>query len=207
MTLWLDRALEELSGQGWSVVSLPFLGLHTAVRQTFSPALADDPRGAGKTHARDVITYDWSPVCGGPRTFPLLQECESAAHGTVDDYSRFRLLECGAGVVAARAVLSMIPADLRQTSGRMSADYFHYERGAGSEAHQDKFGDFVAIWVLDREGEGGESFLYGLDGSEVLYRALQPGEMLVFRDAMFYHGVEAMRGGHRDAMIFITLRD
>ena len=205
MSPWSDRVHRELSGQGWSAALLP--PVHTAVQRDLSPALADDPRGAGKMHARDVITYDWAAE--GADEFPRLRlrECESAAHGTVDDFSRFRLLDSNSANFAARTILTLIPPELRRASGRMSADYFHYERGAGSEAHQDKFGDVVAIWVLDRDGDGGENFLHTLDGREVLYRTLEPGEVLLFQDAMFYHGVEAMRGGHRDALIFITLRD
>jgi len=208
VSAWLDRARRELSTQGWSAVLPSPLG-HATVQGAFAPALVADPRGAGKKHARDVVAYDWTPEGSGQLAWPLLRECESAAHGSVDDFSRFHLLDCGPADVAARTVLTMIPPELRRASGRMSADYFHYGRGSGCEAHQDKFGDFVIIWVLDRDGEGGESFLAGLDGREVFRRALRPGEMLLFRDDMFYHGVEPMRGtvAFRDALIFITLKD
>jgi hypothetical protein len=168
------------------------------------PALEPDPRGPGKMHARDVIHYGQRPDGSW-----LMRESGSIAHGDIDDFSRCFLLgghEFSTGSQLAHSVLGMVPASLRCPSGRMSADYFRYSPGTGTGSHQDGFGDLIMIWTLDRTGDGGESYLKALDGREVLRRALIPGELLIFRDEMFYHGLTPVQGT-RDALIFITLRD
>jgi hypothetical protein len=193
---------EDILGHGYALTDGDRLGLPDPadVAGALSPALVPDPRGPGKRHARDVIAW------GGD----ALSECASIAHGEIDDFSRFWLLHDLPGAeLVAQAVLGLVPRRLRRPAGRMSADYFRYSPGTESTAHQDGFGDFVVIWVLDRTGDGGESFLHSLHGYPVLHRALAPGEILAFRDEMFLHGVSPLTGGgaSRDALIFITLKD
>lgn len=201
----LERVHEALMIKGWMVASARALGLpdERDVIAALSPSLVPDPRGPGKLHARDVIAYDrheanvWH------------EECESIAHvDGADDFSRFRLLDDRATATVTGTILAhLVPPPLRRPSGRMSADYFRYSPGTRSDAHQDKFGDLVVIWVLDRNGSGAESFLTTLDGRDVMRGPVGAGSLLVFRDEMFLHGVTELTSGHRDALIFITLKD
>lgn len=190
---------------GWMVASARALGLpdERDVVAALEPALVPDPRGDGKLHARDVVAYERS---GG--LIGQVGECESIAHvdGT-SDYSRFRLLGDERTSRVPTFLLHLVPPPLRRTSGRMSADYFRYSPGAASPPHQDKFGDLVVIWTLDRSGGGAESFLHGLDGRTVMQEPLPAGSVLIFRDEMFLHGVTPLKDGTRDALIFITLKD
>lgn len=202
------RVHEDVLHQGWALTSATEIGLDSGgTRDALSRALATDPRGPGKLHCRDVIRYERDG------THLMVAEAESVAHGDADDYSRCYLIADpavphGLGDLVPRAVLQMIPAAFRRPAGLLSADYFRYTPGAQSEPHQDRFGDVVVIWVLAREGDGGENFLLA-GGEEVFRRELAPGEMVIFRDEMFWHGVTAMRGdgAWRDALIFITLKD
>ena len=208
MTIAVAKAQDDLLRQGWALTSASDLLLYTDdIAAAFIPALAPDPRGPGKLHARDVITYDWAP--GGEHlTWPVLAEAESiAAHNGTDDYARFPLLSTGHGIIAARAFLPMIPHALRRFQGRMSADLYRYTTGVEAEAHQDKFGDFVFIWVLGRDGDGGANFLTTLDGQDVYRGVLEAGQILVFEDARFTHGITVLKNGHRDVLIFIALKD
>jgi hypothetical protein len=200
----MERAHEDLLAHGWTVAAEDAIGLPDGrdVVWALSPWLAPDPRGPGKQHARDVIGYD------RPKGVAL-HECESIAHvdGT-DDYSRFRLLDLDARIsLAAWRILGLVPPQLRRDTGRISADYFRYSPGTASAAHQDGFGDLVVIWVLDRNGDGAESFLTTLDGRDVMRAPVPAGGVLIFRDEMFLHGVTPLKSGHRDALIFITLKD
>lgn len=200
----LELVHETVAAKGWIAASARSLGLpdERKVVAALSPALVPDPRGPGKLHARDVVSYERAGrgIC---------RECESVAHAGIDDFSRFRLADSTgfSGSLLAALVLDLTPVPLRKPSGLMSADYFRYSPGAGSAAHQDGFGDLVVIWVLDRSGEGGESFLQTPDGRGVMRGPLPAGSLLVFRDEMFLHGVTPMASGHRDALIFITLKD
>jgi hypothetical protein len=201
----VDQVHASLLAQGWAfssssgVLGFPLPG---EVISALSPALVPDPRGAGKLHARDVITYDRLA------SLPYVQESDSIGHvdGT-DDYSRFRLLDALPGEGIAETVLELVPPELRRNSGRMSADYFRYSPGTGAGPHQDGFGDLVVIWTLDRNHGGAESFLTTLDGYDVMRAPLPADSVLVFRDELFLHGVTELASGHRDALIFITLKD
>lgn len=199
----LERACGDIMRNGYALATGDALGWprEADVIAALSPYLEPDPRGPGKLHARDVIGYD-----RGPGAAVTVSEAASAAHGSIDDFSRFQLLETAAAPVAPDA-LRLVPPSLARASGRMSADYFRYSPGTRSGAHQDKFGDLVVIWVLNRTGGGAESFLTTLAGEDVIRGPLGTGSVLVFRDEMFLHGVTELTSGHRDALIFITLKD
>lgn len=191
-----NRVRSDLEQRGYAVTTSRNLGLpaESDVIAAFAPALVPDPRGPGKQHARDVVRYDSRRIV----------EAESIAHGEIDDFSRFELT----ALPIAPRVLRLVPPLQQRASGRLSADYFRYAPGARSDGHQDKFGDLVVIWVLSREGTGGESFLTTLDGASVFRKIIRPGRLLIFRDELFLHGVTALDpDGSRDALIFITLRD
>lgn len=194
----LPEAHAALREQGCCIVPAGLLGLppEQDVIAALSPALTPDPRGHGKQHARDVITWQ-----GG-----VVSEAGSIAHtdGT-DDFSRFWLTADPRTAGAARVMPDLL-ADGRE-SGRMSADYFRYSPGTESPAHQDGFGDLVAIWVLSRSGAGAENFLITHGGRDVIRLELAAGMVLAFRDHMFLHGVTPLASGQRDALIFITLKD
>jgi hypothetical protein len=201
----LERVHADVLRRGYALAAGAALGWprEADVIAALSPALEPDPRGPGKLHARDVIDYDRAGASY------LAAESGSIAHGNVDDFSRLWLLEQSAfrGPDLAAHVLALAPPSLRRPAGRMSADYFRYGPGTGSPAHRDEFGDLVVIWVLGRSGAGAESFLTDLHGRDVLRGPLDAGSVLVFRDEMFLHGVTELKDGHRDALIFITLKD
>jgi hypothetical protein len=204
-SFYAERVHADLLERGWAFSSsAEVLGLPPAreMISALSPALEPDPRGPGKLHARDVIDYDRMT------SLPCVEESDSIAHvdGT-DDYSRFHLLDALPSEGIAETVLELVPPPLRRDMGRLSADYFRYSPGTDSAAHQDGFGDLVVIWVLDRDGDGAESFLTTLDGHDVMRAPVPAGGVLIFRDEMFLHGVTPLKSGHRDALIFITLKD
>jgi hypothetical protein len=211
-TRHLLRVHEDVLRQGWALTSATEMGLDSAAAKTaLSPALAPDPHGAGKMKALDVVTYERDGA------HLMVAEAQSTAIAGVPGVSaRCYLVRKPDGTpgtpmgdLAARAALQMVPASLRRASGRMSATYLRYGPGAEATAHRDKFGDMVVIWVLDREGDGGESFLLTPSHEDVFRRSLMPGEMVIFADELFLHGVTPMRGegASRDALIFITLKD
>jgi hypothetical protein len=191
----LSGVHDAIRSDGWAVARR---GGHERFVSLYERYLEPDPRGPGKMHARDVVAHDLTGVT----------ECGSIAFrnadGTVtDDYSRMPLLTWADDMV--RGLLELIPPEMRPTRGRVSADYFRYSSGPGAGAHQDRFGDMVIIYVLARTGTGAESFLTGLGGADVFRRVLEPGEVLVFRDELFLHGVTAL-DGRRDVLILITLK-
>lgn len=206
----LSRVHDDLLAEGFAVTSEAEMGLTgvlAGIAKRHESRLRPDPRGHGKQHARDMIRFHR----GSPAHLATISEADSIAHVSpsgqvIDDYSRMLLLDQPHGALPSR-ILMLIPPPLRRDSGRMSADWFRYAGGTESGAHQDGFGDIVAICVMARSGEGGQSFLTR-DGTDVLRRVLEPGEILIFRDEMFHHGLTRLEpGASRDALIFIRLRE
>jgi hypothetical protein len=101
---------DDLAGQGWALTSEAELGLDgVAIMGTFGHLLAPDPRGPGKLHARDVLTYER----GDTGRVMTVAECPSIAHTTadgtiVDDFSRFSMLEMPGAFDALQTLLGLI---------------------------------------------------------------------------------------------------
>lgn len=193
-----------LRGTGWAITTFPTTGW---ARGMFESYLEKDPRGAGKMHARDVIEFRREEALAG--AVSEITASPSIAFVTeqgnvIDDFSRMPMATFGQTLI--RALLRLIPQEDLPMKGRMSADYFRYSAGLSLGPHQDKFGRWVMIWCLSNDSaQGGESTLEALDGSPVLRGQLQPGDLLVFDDEKFRHGLTTTQAG-RDVIIFITLK-
>lgn len=207
-----DVIHRQLREDGWARFSAMKAGFpdEASTIERLSPTLTQDPRGPGKMHSRDIIGYDRYRTYGdgnsgwvGHNVF----EKPSVAHvdGT-DDYSRFWLLSSPGGHLVMKAVIGLCRPWLKP-HGFITADYFRYSPGVEVGAHRDGFGDIVIIWILNRKCEGANSFLISADGHEMVSAPLNTGEVLIFRDSMFHHGVTRLTSGERDALIFITLKD
>lgn len=203
---------QRLREDGWAQLSAATAGFpdEAGTIERLSPTLVNDPRGPGKMHSRDIIGYDRyrayddsAPGWVGHNVF----EKPSVAHvdGT-DDYSRFWLLSTPGGHYTMKAVIGLCRPWLKPR-GFITADYFRYSPGVEVHAHRDGFGDIVIIWILNRKCEGANSFLIGVEGHEMVSTPLGTGEVLIFRDSLFQHGVTMLTSGERDALIFITLKD
>lgn len=194
---------------GYALTTAAKLGLCGAdFAAAFGRHLKSDPRGPGKQHARDVVTY--LRRADGVQVQEALSVAFRHPDGAVtDDYSRMMILGHPAGKPVPAALLGLIPPDLARPSGKLSLDWFRYSPGTESAPHQDRFGDVVVIWVLGRHGDGAESFLLHHDGRAVFHKPLHEGDILIFRDELFQHGVTPLKGENavRHALIAITLRD
>lgn len=202
----------QLRKDGWAKFSAAKAGFpdEASMIERLSPTLVHDPRGPSKMHSRDIIGYDRyhshddsSPGWVGHNIF----EKPSVAHvdGT-DDYSRFLLLSAPSGHYTMKAVIGLCRPWLTPR-GFITADYFRYSPGVEVNAHRDGFGDIVIIWILNRECKGAGNYLISANGHATVNTQLDTGEVLIFRDSLFHHGVTMLTSGERDALIFITLKD
>jgi hypothetical protein len=192
--------------------------------------LAPDPKAPHKLHARDVLGYEkfQSVALGDPDsalslweqdsvrfTFPVsalsLWEQDSVRFtfpdGTVCDYSRMPTLDRAEDTV--REMMGLIPPEmLTRKTGRVSLDYFRTRPSFALAPHQDQFGEWVLIYVLAREGDGGVSTLSPVSAPNgfAVREPLAPGDVLLFKDDLFLHGLTQMNGT-RDALILIALND
>ncbi len=171
-------------------------------------------RPADRERARDVILYEWKD--GGL----TLEEYEIIAirdrSGIKGDrvHKRIELLRDGQFRDVIKTFLSLVPEDRRQQKGTFGINLFRTHTDVVTKPHRDDE-EFIIIYVLDREGDGAESYLYrhdqqkmdsAEDGEQVLWRQLNSGDLLIFDDSQFKHGATPLTpppGGRarRDVLI------
>jgi hypothetical protein len=115
--------------------------------------------------------------------------------------------------------LSLVPVESRQSEGTFGVNLFRTFTQVVTKPHCDHE-RFVILYVLDRVGEGAESYLYRpgdvpedvpeagtLTGNPVLWDQLDPGQILIFDDEQFFHGATPLIAppgavtGRRDVVV------
>lgn len=113
-----------------------------------------------------------------------------------------------------RALLRLVPPGRRQPEGTFGVNLFRTFTNVVTKPHHDNE-QFIIIYVLDRIGEGAETYLYAradvtengeIKGQPALRQQLNPGGIIIFEDALFKHGATPLvspGGGttKRDALI------
>jgi hypothetical protein len=154
----------------------------------------DYPRD--RERARDVILYAWND---GKLT---LEEYETIAirdrSGIEGEriHERIELLQDALAKELIKTFLSLVPEKRRQPRGTFGINLFRTYTDVVTTAHQDEE-EFIILYVLDRQGEGAESYLYENDGKgpgipagakPILREQLDPGHLMIFEDDRFKHG-------------------
>jgi hypothetical protein len=149
-----------------------------------------------RERARDVILYEWNH---GKLT---LKEYETIAIWDRSDikgkriHKRIELLHDRQARDLIETFLSLVPEDRRRRRGTFGVNLFRTHTDVVSKPHQDEE-EFIFLYVLDREGDGAESYLYKYDketmgakevGEQVLRKQLNPGDLMIFEDRQFKHG-------------------
>jgi hypothetical protein len=85
-------------------------------------------------------------------------------------------------------------------------DYFRNIEGVVIDSHQDRHDGIGIVWALGRDCRGGEFYLAQTerpDSPLVMQHPLATGEVLIFDDQRFWHGVTEVRGGGawRDVLV------
>jgi hypothetical protein len=155
----------------------------------------DGDKPDDRERARDVIYYEWND---GKLS---LEEYETIAIWDRSDiegeriHTRIELLEDPQARELIRTFLSLVPEGRRQQRGTFGVNLFRTHTDVVSKPHQDEE-EFIILYVLDREGDGAESYLYKYDeqagageaDEQVLWKQLNPGELMIFEDCRFRHG-------------------
>jgi hypothetical protein len=155
-----------------------------------------------RLRARDVLRYTWP----GSAQWPLLAKFDDVSlttpiglagehpHGKRRTYSR---VDCLADPLFATLIekqLSLTAPPDRQKRGTFSVNLLRTHTDVVKSLHQDGE-QYVIIYVVDRDAEGGETSLHSLGSphKKVFAAELRPGEMLIFRDAEFLHTASPIR--------------
>jgi 2OG-Fe dioxygenase len=202
----LDRVWAALDGHGYALTSEDEIGLPENFRENFLKTyftdahIRHDPGDwpVDRKRARDVIRYQW---CG--------EDLRLEEHDTIAlidragipgkrEHARVRLLEDVQAEEFIRAILRLVPPDRRRPAGKFGVNLFRTFTNVVTKPHQDDE-ELIILYVLDRKGEGAETYLYDLPpegeqvGAPVLRQQLNPGDIIIFEDARFMHGATPLQ--------------
>jgi hypothetical protein len=200
----LDRAWADLTDQGYALTDELRIGLPEKFRENFiqtyftDDCIRHDPGDwpVDRKRARDVVRYWWR---GGDL---LLEEHDTVAitdrAGIAGkrEHSRVWMLKDPQAEEFIRILLSLVPPDRRKRTGTFGVNLFRTFTDVVTKPHRDNE-ELIILYVLDRQGEGAQSYLYNPQdvtpkgeptGKPVLWRQLNPGDIIIFDDARFKHG-------------------
>lgn len=199
----LEPIHKGLANDGFAVTSDWAIGLRENFRAYLKRVYFDQGQlrhddgdmPADRERARDVVYYEWQD---GRLT---LSEYETIAiwdrSGIKGEriHHRINMLEDPQTREMVSTFISLVPPERRQARGTFGINLFRTHTDVVSKPHRDEE-QFILLYVLDRHGEGAESYLYeeepepGQPAKPVLYRQLNPGELMIFEDRRFLHGAE-----------------
>jgi hypothetical protein len=213
------RAVES---DGYAVVSDRSIGLPEKFRPNFRGAYFNEwtlrhdegDMPADRLRARDVIRYQWRDENLSLLRHDAITITDRAGIAGRREHARVELLQDRQGRDMARALLRLVPPARRQDEGTFGVNLFRTFTNVVTRPHHDNE-EFIIIYVLDRVGEGAETYLYApqnvtADGETtappLLRQQLNPGDIIIFEDARFKHGATPLvnpGGGatRRDALI------
>lgn len=208
----IRRVHEQIDRHGYAVTTDEGIGFSTVARKHIASvyftdevlSVESDPNTfpPDRLRARDVLRYTWP----GSSQTPLLAECDDVSlttpaglagehpHGRRRTYSRVDCLADPLFTTLITKQLSLTSPSDRQQRGTFSVNLLRTHTDVVKSLHQDGE-QYVIIYVVDKDAEGGETSLHSLESPhEKLFAAdLRPGEMLIFRDAEFLHTASPIR--------------
>jgi 2OG-Fe dioxygenase len=206
-----DDAWAALTSQGYALTNEESLGLPTKFRENFWPTYFNDrvlrhddgDMPKDRQRARDVIRYRWRDGQLELEEHDMITITDRAGIPGKRDHARVMLLDDPEAANLVRRFLNLVPPARRKADGTFGVNLFRTFTDVVSEPHHDGE-EFILLYVLDRIGDGAESYLYrpgdvspkGEPTAEPLFRyQLNPGEILIFEDETFKHGATVLEPG------------
>jgi hypothetical protein len=211
-----------LTRQGYALTDDRSLGLPEKFRQNFSETYFnpwtlqhdEGDRPIDRQRARDVIRYQWGDDGPHLRSHDTITITDRAGIPGKRDHARVPLLDDPQAAELIEAFLQLVPPGRRQPDGTFSVNLFRTFTNVVTRPHHDDE-EFIIIYVLDRVGDGAETYLCKpgdvtedgeMTAPPVLQRQLNAGDIIIFEDKLFQHGTTPLinpPGGTamRDAMV------
>lgn len=211
-----------LADQGYALTSDDEIALPSKFRENFRKTyftearLRHDPGDwpVDRKRARDVVRYWWRDDGLSLQEHGTIAITDRARIPGRRVHSRVRLLEDAQAEEFIRAVLSLVPPGRRRRTGTFGVNLFRTFTDVVTTPHHDNE-DLIILYVLDRQGEGAESYLYDPHdvtpegkaiGNPIIRQQLNPGDIFIFDDKRFMHGatrLEALPDGtsQRDVLV------
>ena len=211
-----------LDSRGYAITNDQSIGLPEKIRPNFRGAYFNDwtlrhDEGdwpVDRLRARDVIRYQWDDGCLTLRRHDEITITDRADIPGRREHARVELLDDPQARELIGALLQLVPPGRRQADGTFGVNLFRTFTNVVTKPHHDDE-PFIIVYVLDRVGEGAETYLYAAadvtdDGEimapPILRQQLDPGDIIIFDDKLFKHGATPLEnppGGtaRRDALI------
>lgn len=200
----LDGVWESLISNGYALIDEKSIGLPQKFRENFGQTyfndqvLRHDPGDwpIDRKRARDVVRYRWRDKQLELIEFDTITITDRAGIPGKREHARVRLLRDPQARELIRALLTLVPPSRRRPDGTFGLNLFRTYTNVVTNPHHDNE-EFIITYVLNRIGDGAESYLYNpddvLDDGEVtaapiMRRQLNPGELMIFEDSKFKHG-------------------
>ena len=215
-------AWSELHEKGYAHANDRSIGLPEKFRPNFRGAYFNDwtlrhDEGdwpVDRQRARDVIRYQWRDGRLGLRRHDAITITDRADIPGRREHARVELLDDPQARDLIRALLQLVPPGRRQAEGTFGVNLFRTFTNVVTKPHHDNE-QFIILYVLDRIGDGAETYLYALadvtdegeiKGPPVLRQQLNPGDILIFEDKLFKHGATPLinppdEAARRDALV------
>jgi hypothetical protein len=222
VTAELDRIRASLRDHGYALTDETSIGLPQNFRQDFGTAYfnsdilrhdeGDIPED--RERARDVIFYQRQEDDLELHEFDTITIIDRAGIKGKREHARVRLLKDDLAQQFVRALLAMVPKDRRQDEGTFGVNLFRTYTNVVTTPHHDNE-QFIVTYVVDRVGEGAETYLYRPEdvnkdgeilGAPILQQQLNPGQMIIFEDSRYKHGATPLKpppgeDARRDAVV------
>jgi hypothetical protein len=217
-----DHVWAALATQGYALTTERKIGLPAQFRDYFiqtyftEARIRHDPGDwpVDRKRARDVIRYWWSDGELRLEEHDTIAITDRAGIPGRREHSRVLLLEDPQAREFVRTLLNLVPPLQRKLTGTFGVNLFRTFSDVVTKPHHDDE-ELIVLYVLDRHGEGAESYLYDPDdvtaegetiGEPVLWQRLNPGDIMIFDDARFMHGampLQALPDGtsRRDVLV------
>jgi 2OG-Fe dioxygenase len=218
----LEHVWAAMAGQGYALTSEDKVGLPEKFRKNFVQTyftegrIRHDPGDwpVDRKRARDVVRYWWRDGGLRLREHRTIAITDRAGIPGRRVHSRVRLLEDPQAEEFIRTLLSLVPPGRRRPTGTFGVNLFRTFTDVVTKPHRDNE-ELIFLYVLDRQGEGAESYLYDPHdvtpegkaiGNPIMQQQLNPGDIIIFDDARFMHGatpLEALPDGTsmRDVLV------
>lgn len=194
-----------LTRHGYAVTSDKAIGLPESFREEFgqtyfnSQTLRNDAGDwpVDRQRARDVIHYEWRDDALRLQPYHTITITDRAQQPGKRTHARVDLLQDPLAERLVRTFLSLVPPGCRQAEGTFGVNLFRTFTNVVTTPHHDDE-EYIILYVLDRIGDGAETYLYDpadvSDDGQVLaekprlFQQLNPGDLIIFKDDRFKHG-------------------
>ncbi len=193
-----------LKSRGYAIINDQSIGLPEKFRTNFHGAYFNDSTlrhdegdwPVDRQRARDVIRYQWHDRGLGLRRHDAITISDRADIPGEREHARVELLDDPQARDLIRALLQLVPPARRQAEGTFGVNLFRTFTNVVTKPHHDNE-QFIIIYVLDRIGEGAETYFYApadvtddgeIKAPPVLRQQLNPGDIIIFEDKLFKHG-------------------